>query len=73
MEVQECPGFEVQQGQTHRQKFFQTIYYNPPEGGGSIILNTFVHYIHAYNILSVLVASVTFIIQAKTQNVSYEL
>ena len=36
MEVQECPVLEVQRGQTHGQKFFQTIYCNPPEGGGSI-------------------------------------
>ena len=35
MEVQECPVFEVERGQTHGQKFFQT---NPPEGGGSIKL-----------------------------------
>ena len=27
----------VQWGQTHRHTFFQTIYSNPPEGGGSIM------------------------------------
>ena len=39
MEVQERPVFEVERSrtdtQTHGQKFFQTIYCNPPEGGGS--------------------------------------
>ena len=29
---------EVQRGHKHRQTFFQTIYSNPPEGGGSNII-----------------------------------
>ena len=37
--VQECPVLEVQWGHTHRSTFFQTIYSNPPEGGGSTIQN----------------------------------
>ena len=35
MEVQDCPVFEVEPSQTHRQKSFQTIYCNLPEREGS--------------------------------------
>ena len=34
VEVQERPVFAVERSRTHRQKFFQTIYCNPPEGEG---------------------------------------
>ena len=44
MEVQESPVFEVEQSRMHRQKCFQTIYCNPPEGGGSITANHGLHF-----------------------------
>ena len=41
VKVEVCTVFEVQRGQTHRHKdrYFQTIYCNPPKGGGSITTN----------------------------------